>query len=346
MDASSLRKSTRGDRFGFKIETPGWIVVFLLVWLPLASFGSANNFLLIVFILTVGLIFVSHRMAKANIDSVRLARRLPEDVFAETSFTVHYVVGSDHRPWGSMTLTFNEESPLEGEKDGVFFARIPRKETLEVPATFSVAARGEHRIGQGTLSSAFPFGLATYRRRCGLSEPVLVFPRVDPIVEDIPIDFGGLRRGPERPDPFGTVPYHFREYVSGDPYKHIEWKKTARTGRLITKVFSEHGAGEITIRLPQQASERAISRAASLVVHFSRLGAPVALEGPGLVVEAGIGREFVRNLLTILAKWENRPIESVGENHHRGSVVDVDRVGNFLWKQPGEAVTHAIDSVE
>jgi uncharacterized protein (DUF58 family) len=342
----SRSEPTKNVGSGFKVEAPGWIVVFLLVWLPLASFGSANNFLLIVFILTVGLIIVSHRMAKANINSVRLARRFPEDVFADTPFPIHYLVVSDHRPWGAMTLTFKEQSPLTGPSEGVFVARAPQNESVEIPAMATIAARGEHRIAQGTLASSFPFGLATYRRQCGSARSVVVFPRIDPIVEDMPVHFGGLRRGPERTDPFGTVPYHFREYVSGDPYKHIEWKKTARTGRLITKVFSEHGAGEITIRLPAQASERAISRAASLIVHFSRQGAPIALEGPGVTVEAGTGKEFVRNLLTILAKWEDRPHEAAGENHHRGTVVDVDRAGNYLWNQSGETGTHAINSRE
>lgn len=340
----SFQAKTGKSRSDFKIETPGWIVVFLLVWLPLASFGSANNFLLIVFILTIGLILVSRRMAKANIYSVHVMRKFPEDVFAETPFPIHYLVRSNHRPWGSMTLTFKEESPLTGDSHGVLVSRIPQNATMEVPALFTIAKRGEHRISPGTLSSAFPFGLATYRRRCGPTESVLVFPRIDPIVEDMPIHFSGSRRGPERSDPFGTVPYHFREYVSGDPYKHIEWKKTARTGQLITKVLSEHGAGEITVRLPAQVSERAISRAASLVVHFSAQGAPVALEGPGLVVEAGSGREFVRKLLTILATWENRPQEPASVNHQRRTVVDVDSGGNFNWNQPMETDTHAIES--
>jgi len=146
---------------------------------------------------------------------------------------------------------------------------------------------------------------------------------------------GGLGNGLERTDPLGTVPFQFREYAPGDQYKHIEWKKTASTGSLITKVLSEEGAKEITVRLPADASEEAISKAASLAVHFARKRIPICLEGPGVRVGPGHGGEFTRRILTLLARWEHGAIDIPPAETPRYLVVDVEQSGSLSWKGPG-----------
>ena len=154
--------------------------------------------------------------------------------------------------------------------------------------------------------------------------------------EDVPPWVGGSGKGLERPDPFGTIPYQFREYVPGDPYKHIEWKKTASTGGLITKVLSDEGAREITIRMPREASERTISRAASLVVHFARSGRPICLQGPGILLGPGRGKEFAVKLLTTLARWENTAGELALPDFSPDIVVEIGQAGEFVWRRSGE----------
>jgi uncharacterized protein (DUF58 family) len=139
----------------------------------------------------------------------------------------------------------------------------------------------------------------------------------------------------ERADVTGTVPYHFREYSSGDPYKHIDWKKTSRTGALITRVFSEEGSRAMVVQLPRAASEQAISKAASLVVHCGNVGIPVSLRGPGIMVEAGVGGEFIRRLLTILAKWDQPDEQMPASSHRAGLIAAIDRTGGVTWKPAG-----------
>jgi uncharacterized protein (DUF58 family) len=126
------------------------------------------------------------------------------------------------------------------------------------------------------------------------------------------------------------VPYLFRDYVPGDRYKHIDWKKTARTGSLVTKILSDEGAREIFIRLPAGASETAVSRAASLAVHFLLMGRTVSIEGPGLDIEPGRGRDFARHVLTVLARWNS----AEGSEQHASDTVavSIDRSEEFRWE--------------
>jgi uncharacterized protein (DUF58 family) len=233
-------------------------------------------------------------------------------------------------------LKFVEASPLQGSAEGIKFSYIPPGEAASANGYFSVSSRGDKQILPGLLTSTFPFGLASYTRSCGPTESVLVFPRIHPVDEDIPAWVSGLGKGLERPDPFGTIPYQFREYVPGDPYKHIEWKKTASTGGLITKVLSDEGAREITIRMPREASEETISRAASLVAYFGHSGRPVCLQGPGLLLGPGRGKEFAIDLLTILARWENKAGELPLPDHSPDIVVEIGETGEFIWRRPGE----------
>lgn len=316
----------------------GWGLMFLMIWVPFTAVGTANNFLFIVFIMLIGLAFVSHRLGKNNVRCVALERRFPDEIFAATPFVVKYFVSTTRCPSGALTLRFMEQPPLEGAERGTAFFRVSPNESTAKGELAILPRRGFQSVGPGVLSSSFPFGLTTYSRQCGMAERVLVFPQIMPVDMEIPVWIGSSGRGFEQVGPFGTVPDHLREYVPGDAYKRIEWKKTAQTGTLMSKVLSDEEALEIIIRLPGNASELAISRAASLVVHFSNAGTPITLAGPGLSVGPGRGPLFMRHLLTLLALWEDRQTpEGAAASSRRGVLVNVDMSGELQWRYSGHS---------
>jgi len=320
-------RSRRKNRARIKLTPYGWVLVFLLVWTPLAGLGTTNNFLLIIFLLLLGLVGVSHTMAVRNLSGVDLARRFPEEIFAGRPFSVQYLFKSDDTQRGAHALTFRENDPLEDVDGTVTVPHVHPGETLTASGLCSVAQRGDALIRAGTISSTFPFGLARYAVTCGPQESILVFPRIQPVDGVLSPELRGLGGGPEHPNPFGTVPYHFRDYAPGDPYKHIEWKKSAQTGTLTTKVLSDESARDVVIRLPPDPSEETISRAASLVVFFGQSGTRVSLKGPGFIVEGDAGRESVRRLLTVLARWERGPDSRSVPDHSEDVVVEIDEAG-------------------
>jgi len=326
---------TRRSKIKIRLTAFGAVCIFLLVWVSLAATVTGNNFLFILFGMTAGLVLVSHVVAGRNIRSVRFTRKFPEEIFAGSTFALRYLVHTDQKLWGAATVRLNEKRPLEDSGEGVEFPYVPPETTVELFGLFSIAYRGDQSVQPGIISSSFPFGLATYSLQCGPAESVLVFPKIEPIDEEIPVAQRGTGQGMERVHPLGTVTHHFREYVPGDPHKHIDWKKSAHSGRLITRVMADEGAGEVVIRMPENAGERAISRAASLVVHFGRAGIPVSFHGPGISVEAGKGPEFTRKLLTILARWESSTEQMTGPDHWAGTVVGLDETGELRVRQSG-----------
>ncbi|MCA1962202.1 MAG: DUF58 domain-containing protein [Desulfomonile sp.] len=321
-----------------RVRLGGWICVFLLVWVLAAAVVTGNNFLFIIFGMVVGLLAVSHRLAGANLKAVRCIRKFPEEIYAQTKFNLGYTIKSERSKWGAFTLTVREQLPLEAEADGASVVRVRPGESISSAAVYSIGTRGDKIVKAGVVSSAFPFGFATYSRECCPSEPILVFPRIEPIDDYVLISPLGTGSTVEHVGPFGSVPYTFRDYVPGDPYKFIDWKKTAQTGELITRVLADEGSREVAIRLPLDASERAISRAASLVVHFAGRGAPVSLHGPGVYVPAGVGKEVMLRTLTILARWGGPVGHSTERVDTGGMTVDVAATGEFAWRQGGGAV--------
>jgi uncharacterized protein (DUF58 family) len=311
--------------------------MFLMFWVPFTAVGTANNFLFIVFIMLMGLAIISHRLGKKNVKCCELERRFPEEIFAATPFVVKYFVRTTCRPWGAVTLKFFEQPPLGGTGEGVTFLSVSPDETTIVDELGTLPRRGVQSVGSGTLTSTFPFGLATYSRQCGPDDRVLVFPQILPLDVAVPVWAGSHGRGFEKVGPFGTVPDHLREYVAGDAYKRIEWKKSAQTGTLMSKVLSDEEAREIIVRVPGNASELAISRAASFVAHFSKTGTPITLAGPGFAEGPGRGPQFAKKLLTLLAQWEQHSRRGTEVPSHHGIVVNVQSSGAFEWTYFGRS---------
>jgi uncharacterized protein (DUF58 family) len=101
--------------------------------------------------------------------------------------------------------------------------------------------RGIFFFGPTTIESGDPFGFFRKTLNLELEDQLLVYPRVVALEElGIPSrhPFGDLRiKRHLFEDPVQVMTT--REYVPGDPLKHIHWKSSARLQRLQTRLF-EH----------------------------------------------------------------------------------------------------------
>lgn len=146
--------------------------------------------------------------------------------------------------------------------------------------------RGFHRIGPVRMRSSDIFGFTATETRFDHSDDILVYPRV--------VDLEEVLTPPQHPFGMarGRMPlYHDtsrvqgqREYRPDDPLKHIDWKATARSRQLQTRIFEPAVSLNMLIALNGSTSdfvwqgtnrrlfERAVTAAASAASLADRRG--------------------------------------------------------------------------
>jgi uncharacterized protein (DUF58 family) len=181
------------------------------------------------------------------------------------------------------------------------------------------SARGRLTVGPLTLHRADPFDLARRRLPTDDTTTLWVHPRVYPVK---PLTAGVPRHHHDgSPDSAlrGSVELlDVREYVPGDEVRHLHWKATARTGRLMVRDLADPHRGRTTVLLDNRPSalspklfEDAADVAASLLCASARAAQDTRLvtwSGREVVVQGG--PHSVRRLLDELS--EVRQEEAAG----------------------------------
>jgi hypothetical protein len=172
------------------------------------------------------------------------------------------------------------------------------------------ARRGVLRIGPLRAERTDPLGLCSRTQMLAGSSEVLVVP------ERIPLAFPGLsssgRLGEHlRMKSWGQTGSEFhsqREYVPGDDLRRINWKSSARAGNLIVRETAVEGVQRCVVVLDTQASqydedafERAIIAAASVVAGAAAMGIATRLVAPGIDLRGpDVAHESLRWLATVV----------------------------------------------
>ena len=161
-------------------------------------------------------------------------------------------------------------------------------------------------------STRFPFGFLRRRRRLRARNVDLIVyqSRADRReLHLLPMSGGRLtamRRGA------GHDRFSLRDYQPQDDLRHIDWKATARAGRLTVREFTSEDERRITIVLDTRRTdddkdrfderfERGVTQAASLVQHFIDERAEVRLLLGTEVEKYGSGIEHLHDCLRRLA---------------------------------------------
>ncbi|MBJ7596347.1 MAG: DUF58 domain-containing protein [Candidatus Dormibacteraeota bacterium] len=195
--------------------------------------------------------------------------------------------------------------------------------------TLTPRARGESTFGHVHVRSTGPWGLGTRDFRAG--EPLTV--RVDADISAVRVYEALARRGQLEELGVRTLRRHgegteferVREAVPDDPLRYINWRATARTGRLMATELSperdqpviaclDHGRLMGVGAGPLTKFDHAIN-AALLLLHVAlrtgdRAGLVAFADGVTATVEPRTGRAQLRRLLDAIAPLQPGEIES------------------------------------
>jgi len=177
--------------------------------------------------------------------------------------------------------------------------------------------RGVYPIGPLTITSNDPFGLFRVSRTYGNASSIIVYPSfIDlPHFTVPPANLPGEGRFRKRTHYVTPNAAGVREYEYGDGLSRIDWKSTARQGRLMVKMFELDPASDIWIAMDLQASvqagegdesteEYAVKIAASVARFFLNANRNVGYMGFGDrldIIEVERGGQQMTHILEALA---------------------------------------------
>lgn len=152
--------------------------------------------------------------------------------------------------------------------------------------TLETTRRGEFSMPRVVLQSAYPLGLYAVTRSVPLAGTYLVYP-VGPRLTALPwLAPAGASQGQQRlvDDRAGQLIRGVREYRSGDAWREIHWRTTARLGTPHVRETEQDQGEALILMLDLRASvhteaslEHLVTLAASLVAHAEAEGRPVRL---------------------------------------------------------------------
>ncbi len=254
-----MTKPNRPIRTYYQVGPGGamYLIVTLLL-LIVARFTQANM-LFWAFGLMVGGLVVSLSLSWMMMRGLSVERLLPGHVVANEPMALRYHVVNHKRwlpsfglviseDWGTKRQGWRVEGPLVesprrlGGRPFGWVLHVGPHQAVQAEATCWPLRRGMLHFDRVIVSSSFPFGIV--RRVIELAEPddALVYPRLFRMnrrtlhrLSETPISGKKhLERGGGHEEFFGL-----RDYRAGDSLKTIDWKRSARTGDLVTREMTQ-----------------------------------------------------------------------------------------------------------
>lgn len=297
----------------------GLIYTSMMLFMGLAAINSQANLLFGVFGLMIGVLLVSGVISRLVLKKVEARRLLPEFLVVGEPASLNYELENRKRFWPSLSVTIGELGPDSFTRQPqAYLLHAAAGTTATIPMLVVPKRRGLHRFEHFQLSTSFPFGFikrAADRRHV---DTLVIYPPLAEldrrlIAMCLSAEQGSAQMKPRRggADEF----YGVKEYRQGENPRHIYWRRSARTGTIVSKEMSHVAPPRILILVDTHlmdrsaeshaAVERSIAMAASLISRTIDEGLAVGLfvwSGDWSLIAPTKGKRHSHELLAFLAR--------------------------------------------
>jgi uncharacterized protein (DUF58 family) len=233
--ATPVRKKPSVD-----FSLTGMLYASTMMFMGLAAVNSQANLLFGVFGLMLGVLAFSFLLGRVTLRRLSVKRSLPEVAIVGEPAMIQYQFENKKRFWPSVAVSVAE---LEGSEaftaqPQAYMLHAGPGKTTVVPLEVIPKRRGLHKLGGYQLITSFPFGFLRRAWTGVEEEEILIYPaigKVSPrlLAMCLAAEQGGANIKPRRngTDEF----YGVKEFREGENPRWIYWKRSARTGTLISK---------------------------------------------------------------------------------------------------------------
>ena len=294
------------------------------IWFP----GMAAGFLVADLLWVLALLVDGYRVYGLEWADIRVSRDAPPAFSVGRQLPVEYQWAyAGGRP---LTLVVKETLPPP-LAEGIFPARtlhIPAGERLREQVLFTPRRRGKGSGGQLSLRVLGPWGLAWRQGRRELPWTATVYPNlVGASLRSLPTQqqrrreagFRNIRRLGE-----GRVFESLKEWVPGEDTRIIDWKATARRGKVMARQYEDERRQQVLIAIDagrmltaevdgtpriEAVIQAALQLAHSAVEHDDNVGLLVFADEIQSFVPPARGRRALRAVLDGLTSAEGKLVE-------------------------------------
>lgn len=312
----------------------GKYFVAVSVGIGLAAINTGNNLLYLLLGWTLSMIVASGILSESTLRKLRVSRRPPFRLYANTPFVMEVSVENPSKRIASYSVEISDlvaETPIDKR---CYFLKIPAGEKQTTCYEHTFKTRGEVVIDGTRIATRFPFGLFSKSRDTEGPCRLLVLPEVRNIQLPAPRaqqtgEIASGRAG-RRGEFFGL-----RDYTEHDDMRSIHWRSSAKAGRMVVREFEEEAKRRATIAIesgfPNKPTEEdraifeeSVSLAASLFVAYENQGYETRFVSRDTRTKFGSGSKHLYKILSDLAVIEpiqtSAPLE-IGQNKNSEGVL-------------------------
>jgi uncharacterized protein (DUF58 family) len=269
----------------YRLTRDGIIYLVAVFVLVLAAVNTGNNLLFLILACLLAGILVSGVLSRVVLTGIAMKFDLPEHIFAGQPVLAEIELRNEKQIWPSFSLRVlgaSKKSPTEILTRPVFFPYVSRVSAARQKVELRFPQRGIYRQHAFGIRTRFPFGFFEKTRRVESNMEITVYPPVEPtdqFYEVLPLLSGEMAshfRGR------GHELHSLRDYQPTDSGRLVDWKVTAKSGRLMVREFAREDErrvmlvldpyiGKVTAAESVARFERAVSLAACIAWHFNEI---------------------------------------------------------------------------
>ncbi len=273
-----------------------FFLAFILVLLGAINYENSLAYMLAFLLGSLGLLAMIYTHQNINRLEVRISRAEP--VFAGQNLLFPVTVSQDSgTPRAAISIHFESQPEIQLSLLDVTEA------SCKLP--FKTSRRGYVQPGRIKVSTEFPLGLFHAWSWLKLDSQGLIYPAPAPRLYAL---------SHEQKQSRGTLPNEkrgvedfagIRLYQPGDQPSHLAWKAIARTGEMLTRLYSDESTQEVAIDWaqlnPSLDTEKRLSILCRQVLEADEQGLCYSFSIPGTVIGAASGLQHKHRCLKALA---------------------------------------------
>ena len=309
----------------YRLTRDGIIYLAAIFILIFAALNTGNNLLFMILACCLAAILISGVLSRTVLTGVELKFDLPEHIFAGQPVLAELELRNLKPIWPSFSLrVIGDPDKRLGQilTRPVFFPYIPRKSSARQKVELQFPRRGVYRQDAFGIRTRFPFGFFEKTCRVDSDIEIVVYPEVTPteqFYEVLPLLSGEMAshfRGR------GHELHSLREYAPTDSARFVDWKVTARIGRLVVREFAREDERRVMLVLDPfvgpprvelgvlaaaehaERFDRAVSLAACIAWHFHEINSVMQFRTNRFSTLMAPAGEVVYDALRELARVE------------------------------------------